>query len=394
MTSTHFPRITLHPNRDFSVKSFHPWIFSGAIRDSSDSLEDGSTVEVYSASGEFLAIGHYSKENSIAVKILSSTPFQNEASFFEDAFKKSYSCRSALGLISNPLTTAFRFVNAEGDHLPGLIIDLYGETAVIQCQSVGMHRSLPLILNALQTVFGSSLKAVIDKSTLSQTEEEPSLNYLFGSTSNETISENGISFAIDLQGGQKTGFYLDQRENRKLLLSYSKDKTVLDAFSHTGAFATYALSGGAKSVCCVDASKKALQTLTKNISLNFEDASYHTVSADCFQYLESLDEKYDLIILDPPAFVKHKKGLKRGITGYEIVNYHALRQIAPGGVLFTFSCSQLISRETFQEALLAGAKKAKRQVSILHTLSQAPCHRVNLFHREGEYLKGFVLYVE
>jgi 23S rRNA (cytosine1962-C5)-methyltransferase len=391
------PKVILQKNRDLSVRKFHPWIFSGALAKIEGHAAGGEIVDVYAASGEYLATGHYGSE-SIAVRVFSFTPVTDEHRFIEQTISAAYQLRETLGLIDSRVTTAFRLFNAEGDGLPGLIIDLYDRTAVLQCHSPGVYRWRENVVAVLQKLFPNRLVAVFNQS-LKEKENKTEKNlradeYLLGGPQEVVIKENGLSFAVDVEGGQKTGFYLDQRENRDLVKKYAHGRNMLNAFSYTGGFTVYALSGEARNVCSVDISKNAIEALDKNISLNFSQTAATAVVADCLEYLRDLGDSYDLIILDPPAFVKHRGALKGGLVGYETINYHCFRQIAPRGLLFTFSCSQFVDRPLFKQIVQKAAERAGRKVRVLHELSQAPCHPVSIYHPEGVYLKGLMLCVE
>lgn len=407
-----YPRVTLLPGRDRSIAKLHPWVFSGAISDVEGQVADGSVVDVFSSTNTFLGVGHYF-EGNIAIKLFSFSPVADLADFFNQALTQARALRTTLGLIDNSNTNAYRLVNGEGDSLPGLLIDIYGRTAVIQAQSSGMFLAREQIASALLRTFGKELQSIIDRSSRfhsratntnqeshpdgsnnKEQESPPTSEFLFGSTAESTIVEGGITYQVDLAQGQKTGFYLDQRENRALLRRYAPGCRVLDAFSHTGAFALNALAGQATEVVCVDASKPGLELATRNITQNYPRAQFQTELKDCFHYLEQSTGNFNVIILDPPAFVKHEKGLKRGLRGYESINMLALKTLARNGILFTFSCSQLVSREMFQDSVLCASRQVKRKVSILHQLSQAPCHPVSIYHPEGAYLKGLVLVVQ
>jgi 23S rRNA (cytosine1962-C5)-methyltransferase len=392
-------QIILKPEREKSVLARHPWIFSGAVQSSEGEPAEGAVVDVLSSSGKFLAAGHYHSRN-IAVKIFSYQPVTDTASFWDRALGEAARLRSMAGLMENPATTAYRLVNAEGDGLPGLVVDIYNHTAVIQCQSLGMFLWRHEISEALRRLLGGKLSGVYDKSPDSLYSETSGHalppapeRYLWGAPGDPVIMENGLRFLCDWERGQKTGFYIDQRDNRKLLEAYSRGRTVLNAFSYTAAFSVYALRGGAKQVCSVDSSRHSIEHAAQNIELNFPSASHRGETVDCFDFLKKLDAQYDLIIMDPPAFVKHQKALPRGLRGYESLNYQAVKQIAPDGIIFTFSCSELVSRELFRKAVANGASRAKRSVRVLHELGQSTCHPANLFHAEGEYLKGLVLAV-
>lgn len=392
--------ITLRPKKDESLKRFHPWVFSGAIAHKPDDVREGETVRVVAADGTFLGVGHY-QIGSIAVRILS---FENEpidVDFYEKRIAEAYRMRTEIHLV-RPDNNTYRLVHGEGDYLPGLIIDVYANTAVIQAHSVGMHENLALIVDALKKVLpaGDVLQNIYYKSvgTLPyKADIEPEDAYVFGGESAEkTAVENGLKFHIDWLKGQKTGFFIDQRENRQLLEYYAKNRHVLNMFCYTGGFSVYALRGGAARVDSVDSSAKAAMITEQNVRINFgEDARHTTYTDDAFKFLkETAPATYDLIVLDPPAFAKHRGAINNALQGYKKLNLSALEKIKSGGVLFTFSCSQVISREQFRLAVFSAAAISGRKVRILHQLTQPADHPVNIYHPEGEYLKGLVVYVE
>ena len=397
------PQIYLRKGKEESLLRRHPWIFSGAIdhikAEEESDFAEGALVEVYTRQGEFMALGHY-QVGSIAVRVLT---FEREAidqAWWNLRIAVAYDVRRTLDLTDNPATTCYRLVHGEGDSLPGLVIDIYGTTAVVQCHSVGMYRSRMQIAEALREVYGERLAAVYDKS--SQTVPyKAGLNavdgYLMGKVAAPTqeVSENGHRFLVNWEEGQKTGFFLDQRCNRELVERYAAGRTVLNTFCYTGGFSVYAAAGGAKEVCSVDASERAVQLADENMRLNFGDSFPHTTLAcDAVEYLKQIGDRYDLIILDPPAFAKHHKVLGNAMQGYKRLNARALSQIRPGGILFTFSCSQAVTKELFRTTVFSAAAIAGRNVRILHQLTQPADHPINIYHPEGEYLKGLVLYVE
>ena len=399
--TTH-PRIFLRRGKEESLLRRHPWIFSGAIgrvECPSDTIAEGEIVDVHTAAGDFIARGHY-QIGSIAVRVLTFAQEPIDAAWWRARIRSACEVRRTLGLIGNAATTCYRLVHGEGDSLPGLVIDIYGTTAVVQCHSVGMYRSRMQIAEALREVYGERLAAVYDKS--SQTVPyKAGLNavdgYLMGkvATPTQEVSENGHRFLVNWEEGQKTGFFLDQRCNRELVERYAAGRTVLNTFCYTGGFSVYAAAGGAKEVCSVDASERAVQLADENMRLNFGDSFPHTTLAcDAVEYLKQIGDRYDLIILDPPAFAKHHKVLGNAMQGYKRLNARALSQIRPGGILFTFSCSQAVSKELFRTTVFSAAAIAGRNVRILHQLAQPADHPINIYHPEGEYLKGLVLYVE
>lgn len=389
----------LRPGKEESLKRFHPWVFSGAVAHKPDDLNEGEVVRVVAADGTFLGSGHY-QIGSITVRILTFNDQPIDAAFYRKRISQAYALREQLKLIRDD-NNCYRLIHGEGDHLPGLIVDIYGDTAVIQAHSVGMHKALSLISDALSKVITPDrLKHIFYKSegTLPfKAGLAPEDAYLSGGDDAEaTALEYGLQFHIDWLKGQKTGFFIDQRENRRLLEHYSQGRNVLNMFCYTGGFSVYALRGGALSVCSVDSSSKAVTLTNQNVKLNFEDESrHHASSEDAFKFLKEMPQgKYDLIILDPPAFAKHRGAVRNALQGYKKLNHSAIEKIAPGGILFTFSCSQVISKEQFRLALFSAAAISGRKVRILHQLTQPADHPVNIYHPEGEYLKGLVLQVE
>ncbi len=392
-----YPKVYLNKGKEHSVKRFHPWIFSGAVNRVDEGLQEGDLVAVYSAENEFLAVGHIAI-GSIVVRILSFTEQEINTDFFTKKIQSAINLRQRVGLYGNANNNVFRLVHGEGDNLPGLIIDYYAGTAVIQCHSVGMYLHREEITNALQQVLGNDLTAVFDKSEGTipfKSGIKPQNGYLYGDIEQFTALENGLKFDVDWLKGQKTGFFIDQRENRTLLEQYAKDKSVLNMFCYTGGFSFYAMRGGAKLVHSVDSSARAIEITKQNVNLNFPDDNRHEAYAeDAFQFLENADDKYDLIVLDPPAFAKHKKVLGNALKGYKRLNKLGFDKIKSGGILFTFSCSQAVSKEDFRKAVFVAAANSGRTVRVLHQLTQPADHPVNIYHPEGEYLKGLVLYVE
>lgn len=399
-----YKKITLSSGKDQSLRRFHPWVFSGAIKKIKGEGKaevkpaDGEVVEVYDNKEEFLGIGHY-QDSSIAVRIFSFQKVNPDAAFWRSKIQSAYDFRKKINLADNPDTNCFRLIYGEGDGLPGLIIDYYNGTCVMQCHSIGMHRIKNELVEALKEVFGEKLVAVFDKSaeTLPKKYAEGIKNeYLFGKGTDEQhfVKENGLSFWADWKSGQKTGFFIDQRENRQMLARYSVGKTILNSFCYTGAFSIYALSGGAVEVHSVDSSKRAIELADKNVKLNSFSGKHKSFPVDVFDFLKNKKDVYDVMVLDPPAFAKHHDVRHNAVMGYKRLNVEALRQIKSGGILFTFSCSQVIGRDLFEKTIMSAAIIAGRNVRILHHLSQAPDHPVNIFHPEGEYLKGLVLFVE
>ncbi len=390
--------ITLKRGKEQSVKRLHPWIFSGAIKKMSEkNPQEGTLVDVYDSEGGFLAKGHY-QIGSIAVRILTVTNQEITTAFYTERLEQAYALRKSLGLDNGEQNNTYRLIHGEGDFLPGLIIDMYAGVAVVQLHSVGMYRDLEMIVEALHNLFGDRLVAIYNKSE-NTLPFKANLNvkdeYLYGEPKEQFAVEYGNRFKINWEKGQKTGFFIDQRENRKLLESYSKDKDVLNVFGYTGGFSVYAMRGGAKTVQSVDISKRAIDLTNINIEENFGDSPNHNaVSVDAFDYLNNIDQKFDLIVLDPPAFAKHMNVLNNALQAYKRINQKAIQQIKPGGILFTFSCSQVVSKENFRRSVFVAAANTGRKVRILHQLNQPADHPVNIYHPEGDYLKGLVLYVE
>ena len=402
-----YKTIILKKGKESSLLRFHPWIFSGAIQAIDDGVEEGDTVRVLSHDKQFLAVGHY-QIGSIAVRVLSFEDITIDGDFWRERLQKAYEVRKAIGVIRKPsassvridknVNTTYRLVHGEGDNLPGLIIDIYDDTAVMQAHSVGMHVCRQEIAEALVDVMGQSLHAIHYKSETTlpfKANLGQENGFIYGSTENNIAIENGLKFHIDWLKGQKTGFFVDQRDNRALLEHYSKGRSVLNMFCYTGGFSVYALRGGARLVHSVDSSAKAIELTRANVELNFPgDKRHEAYAEDAFKYLDEHDDTYDLIILDPPAFAKHRKALRNGLRGYTRLNVKGLQKIRHGGILFTFSCSQVVTKENFREAVFTAAAQTGRRVRILHQLHQPADHPINIYHPEGEYLKGLVLYVE
>ena len=397
------PQIFLRRGKEESLLRRHPWIFSGAIdhikAENENDIREGTLVKVYTRSGDFIAQGHY-QIGSIAVRVLSFEEETIDQQWWNQRIAIAYDVRRTLGLTEAKETTCYRLIHGEGDSLPGLVIDIYGSTAVVQCHSVGMYYARHAIAEALCACYGDRLTAIYDKSsqTLPFKANLGAVDgYLWGSsqTPSQVVLENGLKFAVNWEEGQKTGFFLDQRENRELVKRYAKGRTVLNTFCYTGGFSVYAAEGGAVEVCSVDSSERAVHLAAENMRLNFGESIPHSeVAADAVEYLRDIGSRYDLIILDPPAFAKHHKVLGNAMQGYKRLNARALSQIKPGGILFTFSCSQAVSKELFRTTVFSAAAIAGRKVRILHQLTQPADHPINIYHPEGEYLKGLVLYVE
>ncbi len=397
------PQIYLRKGKEESLMRRHPWIFSGAIdyikAEDESEIAEGALVEVYTRSGEFIAQGHY-QIGSIAVRVLSFCRETIDQEWWNRRIAVAHDVRRTLGLTDNPDTNCYRLVHGEGDALPGLVVDIYGTAAVVQCHSVGMYHARMEIAKAIRATYGDKITAIYDKS--SQTVPHNARlgavdGYLWGSSDHEShiVTENGEKFLVNWEKGQKTGFFLDQRENRELVKRYAKGRTVLNTFCYTGGFSVYAMAGGARKVCSVDSSERAVTLATENMVLNFgREADFCEIAADAVEYLKDIGDKYDLIILDPPAFAKHHKVLGNALQGYKRLNARAISQIKPGGILFTFSCSQAVSKELFRTTVFSAAAIAGRNVRILHQMTQPADHPISIYHPEGEYLKGLVLYVE
>jgi 23S rRNA (cytosine1962-C5)-methyltransferase len=390
-------KIFLKPGKEQSLKRFHPWVFSGAVEKAEGKPQEGDLVNVFSSQGEFLGAGHC-QAGSIVVRLFTFNQTEIDYHFWKSKIEKAWNVREALGLTENSVTNVFRLVNAEGDGMPGLVIDFYNGTAVIQAHTVGMYLVRDMIVKALQEVLGNKLKAVYDKSSKSlpfKSGIESEDKYLLGEGGETEVLENGLRFSVDWLEGQKTGFFIDQRENRQLVQHFAKNRDVLNMFCYTGGFSFYAMKGGARLVHSVDSSAKAIELTNQNVKLNFDDDSRHeALTADAFEFMRDIKDKYDLIILDPPAFAKHRDAVHQALQAYKRINTRAFEQIRSGGIVFTFSCSQVVSKEKFREAVFSAAAISGRNVRILHQLTQPADHPVNIYHPEGEYLKGLVLYVE
>lgn len=392
-----YKSIYLKKGKEESLNRFHPWIFSGAIHHMDDNIEEGEFVNIFTASNEFIAVGHY-QIGSIAIRVLTFSKVEISYDFWCDRLSSALKMRQNVWIADNNMNNTYRLVHGEGDYLPGLVIDCYGETAVMQAHSVGMHVCREEICRALIKVMGERIKHVYYKSETTlpfKAELGQENGFMYGGTDNDIAIENGLKFHVDWLRGQKTGFFVDQRENRNLLEHYAKGKSVLNMFCYTGGFSVYAMRGQAKLVHSVDSSAKAVELTNRNIALNFpDDLRHEAFCEDAFKYLDNNDNKYDLIILDPPAFAKHRAALRNALKGYTRLNVKGLQRIKHGGILFTFSCSQVVSKEHFRNAVFTAAAQAGRKVRILHQLHQPADHPINIYHPEGEYLKGLVLYVE
>lgn len=392
-----YKSIYLKRGKEESLLRFHPWVFSGAIHHADAGIQEGETVRVIASTGDFIAVGHY-QVGSIAVRVLSFSDITIDQSFWRERLAAAITMRCHIGIADNPENNTYRLVHGEGDWLPGLVIDCYGSTAVMQAHSVGMHLNRMDICQALTDVMGGRIQQVYYKSETTlpykaHLEEED--GFIYGHTDDDIAVENGLKFHVDWLRGQKTGFFVDQRENRSLLEHYSKDKSVLNMFCYTGGFSVYAMRGGAKCVHSVDSSAKAIEITTNNIGLNFPgDPRHQAYCEDAFRFLEEKKDKYDIVVLDPPAFAKHRAALHNALKGYIRLNAKGIRLVKEGGLLFTFSCSQAVSKDQFRSAVFTAAAQSGRKVRIIHQLHQPADHPINIYHPEGEYLKGLVLYVE
>ena len=405
-------QVQLRKGKDESLRRFHPWVFSGAIARIDEGIGEGEVVRVVTHTGEFIAVGHY-QEGSIAVRVLTFSDVPIDGKFWTLRLRSALQMRQAIGIADNPTNNTYRLVHGEGDNLPGLIIDVYGQTAVMQAHSIGMHLCRKEIAHALADVMESRISHIYYKSesTLPFMTADDMSCFLYGGSDDNVAMENGLKFRVDWLKGQKTGFFVDQRENRSLLEHFAKGKRVLNMFCYTGGFSFYAMRGGAELVHSVDSSAKAIELTKQNVALNFPgDPRHEAFCEDAFKFLESIQRStfnaqrstfnvqcstsYDLIILDPPAFAKHRGALHNALKGYTRLNQKAFEKIERGGILFTFSCSQVVTKDHFRNAVFTAAALAKRKVRILHQLHQPADHPINIYHPEGEYLKGLVLYVE
>ena len=401
MSRERLNRVHLRRGKEESLQRNHPWVFSGAIERISEEmpLNEGDIVEVVTKQGDFIAKGHW-QIGSIAVRVLSFEQEDIDQAWWNRRISEAKGVREALGLVDNTTTTCYRLVHGEGDLLPGLVIDIYERKAVVQCHSVGMYRSREAISVALREAYGDRLDAIYDKSaqTLPFKADLGAVDgYLWGESKHKDniVLENGLKFMVNWEEGQKTGFFIDQRVNRDLVRQYSKGRKVLNTFCYTGGFSVAALAGGAKEVVSIDLSERAVKLADENVRLNFGDEAPHkAIACNAVEYLKDIDADYDLIILDPPAFAKHHKVLGNALQGYKKINARALEKIRPGGILFTFSCSQAVSRDLFRTTIFTAAAIAKRKVRIIGQLTQPADHPINIYHPEGEYLKGLVVYVE
>lgn len=393
-----YKKVFLKPGKEESLKRFHPWFFSGAIARVEGEPEEGEVVDVYTSKKEFIACGHF-QIGSIAVRVLSFRQEPIDHAFWVRRLQVAKDLRCALGVLGNPQNNTYRLVHGEGDNLPGLIIDVYDHTAVMQAHSAGMHLDRMAVAEALEKVMGDVIQHIYYKSETTLPFKADLLatenGFLKGGSPENVAMENGLKFHVDWLKGQKTGFFVDQRENRALLERYAKGRNVLNMFCYTGGFSFYAMRGGANLVHSVDSSAKAIDLTNENVSLNFPgDTRHQAFAEDAFKFLDRMGDQYDLIILDPPAFAKHRDALRNALRGYTKLNAKAFEKIRPGGILFTFSCSQVVNKQDFRNAVFTAAAQSGRSVRILHQLTQPGDHPVNIYHPEGEYLKGLVLYVE
>lgn len=390
--------IYLKRGKDESLRRFHPWVFSGAIHHFEEQPAEGDLVRVLTAEGKFIAVGHW-QVGSIAVRVLSFVEEPIDDAFWRRRIQVALDARRSMGVADNPQNDTFRLVHGEGDNLPGLVIDIYGATAVVQAHSVGMHVVRQQVAQALKDVMGERLQNIFYKSETTLPFKAglgQENGFLLGGSPDDVAMENGLRFHIDWLRGQKTGFFVDQRDNRSLLERYSAGRHVLNMFCYTGGFSVYAMRGGAALVHSVDSSAKAVDLVNANVELNFPgDTRHEAFAEDAFRFLQQMEQDaYDLIVLDPPAFAKHKDALRNALKGYTRLNLRAFEKIRPGGILFTFSCSQAVSKDQFRMAVFTAAAQSGRNVRILHQLHQPADHPINIYHPEGEYLKGLVLYVE
>lgn len=393
-----YKKVFLKPGKEESLKRFHPWVFSGAIARVEGEPEEGEVVDVYTSKKEFIACGHF-QIGSIAVRVLSFRQEPIDHAFWVRRLQVAKDLRCALGVLGNPQNNTYRLVHGEGDNLPGLIIDVYDHTAVMQAHSAGMHLDRMAVAEVLEEVMGDVIQHIYYKSETTLPFKADLLatenGFLKGGSPENVAMENGLKFHVDWLKGQKTGFFVDQRENRALLERYAKGRNVLNMFCYTGGFSFYAMRGGANLVHSVDSSAKAIDLTNENVSLNFPgDTRHQAFAEDAFKFLDRMGDQYDLIILDPPAFAKHRDALRNALRGYTKLNAKAFEKIRPGGILFTFSCSQVVNKQDFRNAVFTAAAQSGRSVRILHQLTQPGDHPVNIYHPEGEYLKGLVLYVE
>jgi len=394
--NNHFPKVVLKSGRERSLERFHLWVFSGAVKSIEGKPADGDIVEVHDNRGNYLATGHF-QHGSIMVRVFSFKKTDAGMQFWTKKFMAALSYRRASGFLSDPSTNIFRLIHGEGDGFPGLIVDYYNGTAVIQAHSVGIYRHREMFAEILTSLEGLTVTAVYDKSesTLNSAGENSSSKFLKGTAETATVLENGLTFLVDFVHGQKTGFFIDQRDNRGLLRRYCHGNKVANLFSYTGGFSVYAATGGAMMVDSVDASEKAIELARKNMESNVGvSEKYRFFVDDVFSFLKQTTEKYDVIVVDPPAFAKHRQALDNALKAYRRLNEAAMQKLNPGGFLFTFSCSQVVTSADFRTAVFSAAAATGRPARIVHQLIQPADHPINIYHPEGEYLKGLVVYVE
>jgi len=395
MSSTSFKKIVLHPAKERSLSLRHPWVFSGAVKKADPLLVEGEIVEVVSSLGDYLATGHF-HEGSIKVRVFSFQATDAGNEFWLGKFRAALALRQRLFLINNPATTAYRLIHGEGDGFPGLIVDVYGQAIVLQAHTLGMYQLMNVFSECLKKIFGDTINVLYDKSSESLGRQLPvgnSNSFLLGDDPEMTVLENGIQFKVNYVEGQKTGFFLDQRDNRQLLRHYSDGKSILNTFCYSGGFSLAALAGGAKKVISVDSSAKATALASENSALNGYN-NHEIITDDVFDFLRNNQEEFDIVVLDPPAFAKHLSAVDKAVIGYRNLNVQGLKKIKQGGLLFTFSCSQVIDKHLFRKVIFQAAAQSGRNVRILHQLTQGADHPISIYHPEGEYLKGLVLYVD
>ncbi len=401
-----YPTLVIHRNKTHALKRFHPWVFSGAVKQKEGNPDQGDIVQLVSEDGEYLGTGHFGT-GSVSARVFTFEKFSSLEELWKKKFMHAFTLRKNIGLTESKITNAYRLVNAEGDGMPGLIIDYYNGTAVLQCHSKGMNAQKELFVEILRQGYGERLNAVYDKSAATLNHKTPDNThqsnanitivtdgYLYGSKNNNTVLENGNRFNIDWEQGQKTGFFLDQRDNRQLLSNYVAGKKILNTFCYSGGFSVYALKAGASLVHSVDSSAKAMDLTEANIKLNQGNGHHESYTADVFDFMKTANEDYDVVILDPPAFAKTQSARHHAIQAYTRLNAAAFRKIKKGGIVFTFSCSQVVSPEMFQGAVTSAAIESKRNIKVLHHLTQPADHPISIFNPEGLYLKGFVLFVD
>ena len=395
MSLTSFKKLILNSGKERSLVFRHPWVFSGAIKKTDAGIGEGEIVEVFTSTGDYIATGHY-HDGSIKVRLFSFEKTEADFAFWLKKFQSAFALRRQLQLTSNPLTTAYRLIHGEGDGFPGLIVDVYGSSIVLQAHTLGMHRLINVFKDCLIELFGKSVSVIYDKSSESlgrQLSAASTNSFLLGDQPEVIVSESGLKYKVNYVEGQKTGFFLDQRDNRNLLRSYSSGKSVLNTFCYSGGFSLAALAGGATSVVSVDSSAKATALAAENNTLNgFQN--HEIVTDDVFEFLRNRQEFFDIVVLDPPAFAKHLSAVDKAMIGYRNLTVQGLKKVKQGGILFTFSCSQVIDKQLFRKVMFQAAAQSGRNVRILHQLSQGADHPISIYHPEGEYLKGLVLYVD